>query len=166
MPTVTPNSPDEFAQFDGEFGHVRHHRAMETAIEGLDTALNSTGTVSTVALIATRVGFGGGVPGTASTAALITGFYRTAGTVNVGIPSMSTTSAISTIVSMQSQMGNAIQPGTPIIASPQGALPAGVGAGDSYCLNTNSITFNFFSISGINATTTVAYHVFSIDTIA
>ena len=60
MPTVTPNGPDEFAVFEGEYGHVRHHRAMEAAIEGLDTALNSTGTVSTVALIATRVGFGFG----------------------------------------------------------------------------------------------------------
>lgn len=181
MPNVTPNSPDEFAAFDSDFEHVRRHRALEAAIESVDVAVtSSTGTFTTVtvsgqltsnssstqALTATRVGLGGAVPGTASTAAPITGFYRTAGTVAVGIPSMSTASVTATIVSVETQTGNPVQPGVPIIASPQAALPAGVYMSNAYCLDTNSVTFVFVSRSGINATATVAYHVFSVDTIA
>ena len=145
MADVTPSSPSDFRPFESDYEHVRAHRALEAAIEGIP-------------LSATPLA-------TSSTAAPIQGFYRTAATVGVGIPSMSTTSAISTIVSVESQMGNPVQPGVPIIVSPQGALPAGVIDCGAYCVNTNSIIFQFATITGINATTTVNYHVFSIDTI-
>ncbi len=147
MPDISPGSPADFVPFNSDEEHVRAHRALETALE------KSPATGPLVAA------------GTSSTAAPIQGFYRTAATVNVGIPSMSTTSAITTVVSVESQTGNPVQPGVPIIASPQGALPVGVVSCDAYCVNTNSIIFQYTSISGINATTTVAYHVFSIDTI-
>lgn len=165
MPDVTPNSPDDFKPFNSEYEHVRAHRGLEAAVESIGASGTTLSTVSVTALTATQIGVGGMTPGTASTAATIKGFYRTAAAVNVGIPSMSTASITATIVSVESQVGNPIQPGVPIISAPQAALPAGVYLGDSFCLDTNSITFSFFSRSGINATTTVAFHVFSIDTI-
>lgn len=160
MPNINPNSPGEFAQFDPGDQHIRQHRAIEAALEFVDS------TTSAISGVFTQIGLGGFTPGTSSTAATVKGFYRTAATVGVGIPSMSTASITATIVSVESQLGNPVQPGVPIIASPQGALPAGVYMGQAYCLDTNSITFSFFSRSGINATTTVTFHVFAVDTVA
>jgi hypothetical protein len=194
MPTVSPNSPADFTPFNSEEEHVRAHRALETAVESIETVAITTinvtsltagsatftttttfslfasnaivNTNSVVSLVvAGQIGLGGQTPGTSSTAAPVKGIYRTAATVGVGIPSMSTSSITATIVSVESQMGNPVQPGVPIIASPQAALPAGVYMGQAYCLDTNSITFSFFSRSGINATATVVFHVFSVDTI-
>ena len=159
MPTI-PNSPSEFEAFPGEYEHVKQHRAIETALEASD------GTTSAISGVFTQIALGGFTPGTSSTAATVKGFYRTAATIAVGIPSMSTSSVGATIISVEAQTGNAVQPGVPIIASPQGALPAGVYLTNAYCLDTNSITFFFRAISGINATTTVTFHVFAIDTIA
>lgn len=159
MPTISPNSPGEFEQFDIGEAHIKQHRAIETALEAQDS------TTSAISGIFTQIGLGGQTPGTSSTAATIKGFYRTATVISVGIPSMSTNSVTSCIVSAGAQMGNPIQPGVPIIASPQAALPAAVVLGNAYCLDTNSITFFFRAISGINATTTVTFHVFAIDTI-
>ena len=85
MPTVTPDSPGEFSPFDSEFQHVRAHRGLETAIESLNTAGTDSlnvNTVSTLVLVANRVGLGGAVPTTSSTAAAIKGFFRTAASIN------------------------------------------------------------------------------------
>lgn len=166
MPTVVPNSPGAAEPFGSDFEHVAAHRALEAAVEGIDSSgISVTGTISAVAATITNIGLGGQTPGTSSTAAPVKGLYRTAGTVGVGIPSMSTTSSITTIVSVETQVGNPVQPGVPVIASPQAALPATVTFTNAFCLNTNSITFQFTAITGINATTTVLFHVFSIDTI-
>lgn len=164
MPTPSSRAPSQFTPFSGEEDHLRAHRALDTALIGLDGTSAAT-TNSVTALIATTVGLGGAIPGTSSTAATITGFYRTAGVVAVGIPAMVSTSAITTVVSVGAQVGNNVQPGVPVIASPQAALPDAIGLGQAYCTATNSITFSFFSVSGNTATTSVNFHIFSIDTI-
>lgn len=166
MPAVTPNSPSEFTPFASEEEHVRAHRGLETAIESVATGSDSQSfnTVSTLVLIANRVGFGGAVPTTSSTAAPIKGIFRTAATVNVAVPSMSTTSAIQKVFSVETQVGNAIQPGDPVMVLPAAAWPATVVQGNAYCTDTNSITLWWECINGINATTTVAVHVFTFDT--
>ena len=166
MPTVTPDSPGEFSPFDSEFQHVRAHRGLETAIESLNTAGTDSlnvNTVSTLVLVANRVGLGGAVPTTSSTAAAIKGFFRTAASINIAVPSMSTNSVTSITFSAATQVGNAIQVGDSVEVIPLAAWPAGVVLGNAYVVDTNSITVWWRAISGINATATVAVHVFTTD---
>lgn len=152
MPAITPDSPGEYAVWDGQVEHVRQHRRIEAVLEGLDTSI-STGQLAS----------GSATVGTSSTAAPIKGFYRTAAVVAVAVPSMSTNSVTSKVFSVAAQMGNAIQPGDVVQVLPQTDWPAAVVQGNAYCVDTNSITIWWRSISGINATTSVNVHVYTVD---
>lgn len=187
MPTVTPSSPGEFSPFDSDFEHVRAHRALETAVENLDTVgLTTTGTTSTVALIATnatisgtatanttstlvlianRVGFGGAVPTTSSTAAPIKGFFRTAAVVEKAVGWIATNSTYVATFSVETQMGNSIQPGDPVwVTTGSVGLPTNaVQLGGGTCTATNTIVVGFFANAGGINTTTVSFHVFTAD---
>ena len=166
MPTVSPDSPADFTPFPSEEYHVKHHRSLEAQLEAIGAAgtdAYSFNTVSTLVLVANRIGLGGAVPTTSSTAAAIKGFFRTAASINIAVPSMSTNSVTSITFSAATQVGNAIQVGDSVEVIPLAAWPAGVVLGNAYVVDTNSITVWWRAISGINATATVAVHVFTTD---
>lgn len=187
MPTVTPDSPGEFSPFASEFEHVRAHRGLEQAIEAIDSggSLNTisvasftaaSGTVSgvlsvntttTVALIANRVGFGGAVPGTNSTAAAIKGFYRTAAPIAVAVPAITmlgvTTVSVVQVFSIETQVGNPVAVGDAVVLVPTTAIPANVGLGNATVSDTNSITVTFVGRTAATVTLTFTCHVFSVD---
>ena len=186
MPTVTPDSPGEFVGFPSEFEHVRAHRGLEAAVESInvtsgtgsftttstDILVATTATIaqgnltttSTQALLATRVGFGGATPGTASTAAQVTGFYRTATAVQKAILWTQTNSMSVVTFSVETQVGNPISPGTPIILLPDGGtLPTNAVMTAPLVTATNTIRVAFYGVDGGINTTTVSWRVFSID---
>ena len=167
MPTVTPASPGEWAPFDSEFDHVRAHRALETTLEGLNVDTDDTlvvNTSSVVVLIATQIGTGGAVTGTSSTAAPIKGVYRTAAVVGVAVGWIATNSVYTATFSVETQVGNSIQPGDPVMVVTGAALPTNaVQMGGGTCTATNTIVVGFFAAAGGINTTTVSFNVFSID---
>jgi hypothetical protein len=168
MPTVTPNSPGEFSPFDSDFEHVKAHRALETAVEGLDTTFAGStitaNTASTLVLIANRVGLGGAVPTTSSTAAPVKGIFRTAAVVGSAVGWIATNSVYVATFSVASQTGNTIQRGDPVDVVAISALPTNaVQLGGGLCVDTNTIQVAFLAFAGGINTTTVSFHVFSVD---
>lgn len=167
MPTVTPSSPDEFTRFASEEEHTRAHRALERAIEtGLTEGTDalSLNTMSTLVLIANRVGFGGAVPTTSSTAAPIKGIFRTAAVVGQAVGWAATNSLYVATFSVETQVGNAIQPGDPVMVVTGAALPTNaVQVGGGLCTATNTIVVGFYAAAGGINTTTVSFHVFTFD---
>lgn len=164
MPTVSPDSPSENTPFESEESHVRAHRALERAIESIDTAGSSTtGTTSTNVLIANRVGFGGAVPSTSSTAAPIKGIFRTAAVVGKAVGWAATNSVYVATFSVETQIGNAIQPGDPVMVLSE-TLPTNAVQMGATCTATNTISVGFFGAAGGINTTTVSFHVFTFDT--
>lgn len=159
MPSVTPNSPNEFSQFDGEFNHIQHHRNLETAVENLTAG---TDTISTQTLIASRFGIKSD-PNT-SNVATIKGFHRTAAVVGKAVGWIATNSIYVATFSVEGQAGNTLQVGDPIHVEPIAALPTNaVQLGSGKVTDTNTVQVAFLANAGGINTTTVSFHVFSID---
>ena len=138
---------------------------MDRVYLGTDAETLDVNTVSTLVLVANRVGFGGQVPTTSSTAAPIKGIFRTAAVVGTALGWIGTNTLFTKVFSVESQMGNAIQPGDPVMALPIAALPTNcVQLGNGQCFDTNSITVGFYALAGGVNTTTVSFHVFTFDT--
>jgi hypothetical protein len=165
MPSVFPNSPNEYTAFGSEEEHTRAHRALESAVESIDTAgLGSTGTISTATLVATPVGFGGQVPTTSSTAAPVKGVFRTAAVVGAAVGWIATNSVYVATFSVAGQMGNNIQIGDPINVSAITTLPTNaVQLGGGLVVGTNTVQVAFLANAGGINTTTVSFHVFTWD---
>lgn len=186
MPDVTPNAPNEYAVFDGEYGHIQHHRMLEQAVETVSSSGNNTvsvssaiiqaltgatitntGTISAPQAIITQVGLGGATPGSASTAAPVKGFYRTAAPIAVAVPAITmlgvTTVSVIQTFSVGAQLGNAAAVGDAVILVPTTATPSNVGIGGARVSDTNSIEVAFVGRTAATVTATFTVHVFVVD---
>ena len=110
------------------------------------------------------IGLYGTQPGTVSTGAPISGFYRTAAVVGTAVGWIGTNSVYTATFSVETQVGNPISPGNPVMVVTGAALPTNaLQLGNGTCTATNTIVVGFFALNGGINTTTVSFHVFSVD---
>ena len=164
--TLKDQLSDPEVPFTGDKEHLKAHKEISDALAGypdLTAVDNITGLTAVEATTGEfdQIGIGTAAPGTATSAAPIKGFYRTGTAINVRVPAITDPDDASVAFSVAAQY--AISPGDLVVAIPRAALPTNCLQTGSYCLSTSTVTVAFASEGGDVSSTTVSYHVFSVD---